>query len=226
MKLAWLWPLATAALYFANKALYRRYPRFWLSPIIVTPLLLVCCILWSGVAYPVYAHSTGWLLWLLGPATIAFAVPVYEHRALVRRHWLTLTAGTLTGVIVSLLTSWFLARFLGLPPEVGHSLLVHSISTPFAIVVSPQLGGSGDLAAFLVILTGVFGMLVGEALLALLPLRSRLAIGMPMGAAAHAVGTIKAREISAEQGAMASLTMVFSGVVTVLAASALVRLLR
>jgi putative effector of murein hydrolase len=221
-----IWPFVTVGLYFANKRVYQRYPRFWLSPILVTPLLLVTCIVCTGVAYPVYALHTGWLLWLLGPATVSFAVPVYEHRALVRQRWVALVVGTLTGVCVSLLTSWLLARMLRLPATVAHSLLVHSISTPFAIVVSPQLGGTSDLAAFLVIVTGVFGMLVGETLLAMLPLRSQLAIGMPMGAAAHAVGTVKAREIGAEQGAIASLTMVFSGVVTVFAAPGLALLLR
>lgn len=226
MNLALVCLFVTLGLYFLNKKLHARYPHFWLAPIIVTPVLLVCWVVCCGIAYPIYVRDTGWLVWLLGPATVAFAVPIYEHRKLVRQHWIALVAGTITGMIVSLSTAWGLARLLRLPPQVARSLLVRSISTPFAIALSPQFGGSTDLAALLVILTGVFGMLVGEALLAWLPLRSHIAIGMPMGAAAHAVGTVKAREIGVEEGVMASLTMVFSGVAMVLAAPWLVRVFR
>ena len=217
MKTPLLCLVVTVILYFANRKLHARFPRFWLSPVVLTPLLLVSWVVFSGIAYSAYARGTGFLVWLLGPATVAFAVPIYEHRVLLRQHYLLLTAGTVTGICVSLSTAWVLSRAMHLPPEIAHTLLVRSISTPFAMVLSPEIGGSAELAALLVVLTGVFGMLIGEGLLAWLPLRSRLAIGIPMGAAAHGIGTVKAYRIGTEEGVVASLTMVFSGVLMVLA---------
>lgn len=208
--------LVTVALYAANRKLHLRFPRLWLSPIILTPSLLIAWVMFSGIAYSTYARGTSLLVWLLGPAVVAFAVPLYEHRALVRERYVTLTIGTLTGVCISLGTSWELSRLLHLPREVAHTLLVRSISTPFAIVLSTQIGGSAELAALIVVLTGVCGMLIGEGLLACLPLRSREKIGVPMGAAAHAIGTARVHRIDTEEGVMASLTMVFSGVLMIL----------
>lgn len=226
MNLALLCLIVTIALYFGNKKLYFRYKKNWLSPLVVTPILLVAWVVMSGIAYPIYARDTGWLTWLLGPATVAFAVPVYEYRKLVREHWIALSVGTVAGVIASLASALGLARVMRLPPEMSHSLLLRSISTPFAIALSPEIGASTEIAALLIVLTGMFGMLIGEGLLALLHMRSFVAIGMPMGAAAHAAGTAKARQIGEQEGVMASLTMVFSGLVMIVVTPWLVRVVR
>jgi putative effector of murein hydrolase len=98
------------------------------------------------------------------------------------------------------------------------SLAPRSISTPFALAATHSLGGSPQLTAVFVVLTGVCGMLLGEAMLLWLPLRSKLARGALLGAAAHAAGTAKAREIGAEEGVVASLTMMLGGVGMVFAA--------
>jgi putative effector of murein hydrolase len=150
-------------------------------------------------------------------------VPIHEHRALIRRHALALAAGVAAGVGLGLLTSWGLARLFHLDQALSRSLLTRSVSTPFALAAAPRLGGTPDLAALFVVVTGVCGMVLGEAVLAFLPLRSRLARGALFGAAAHAAGSAKAREIGAEEGAVASLTMILSGVTLVLLAPLLSR---
>ena len=123
----------TLALYFANKRLYRRVHRIWLMPLVLTPLLLVVLLLLGHISYRDYMGENHWLLWLLGPATIAFAVPVYENLAIIRRHWLSLTIGVLTSTLVAVLSSVWLARLLTLPESIQRSLAVRSITTPFAI---------------------------------------------------------------------------------------------
>lgn len=213
-----LFLLLTLVLFYANQAVHRRYPRWWLTPAIATSAVLIALVQLSATPFPVYFGDTRWLSWLLGPATVAFALPIYQHRDLVRRHWLALTLGSAAGIIASLGSTVLLDRLLGLHGSLAQSLLARSVSTPFALEATRHLGGSTQLTGVFVIITGLFGILLGQSLLALLPLRMRIARGAPYGAAAHGFGLSKARSIGAQEGAVASLTMIFSGVMMVLMA--------
>lgn len=211
----------TIVFYAFGKRLYARFKRPWLTPLVVVPALLAVLVLAARIPYSVYFADTRWLMWLLGPATVAFAVPIYEYRALMKRHWLSLAAGVTVGIVVAVGGSFALAKLLHLSPEVARSLLTRSVSTPFALAVSDEIRAPKQLTALFVIATGVTGMLLGELVLALLPLRTRLARGALFGAAAHGVGTVKARELGSEEGVIASLTMMIAGVVMVLIAPAI-----
>jgi predicted murein hydrolase (TIGR00659 family) len=208
----------TIVLYAAGKRLYARFKRPWLTPLVVVPAALAVLVLAARIPYSVYFADTRWLMWLLGPATVAFAVPIYEYRALIKQHWISLSAGVVVGIVVAVVGSFALAKLLHLEPEVARSLLTRSVSTPFALAVSDQIHAPRQLTALFVIATGICGMLLGEFVLALLPLRTRLARGALFGAAAHGVGTAKARELGSEEGVVASLTMMIAGVVMVLIA--------
>ncbi|WP_321952732.1 LrgB family protein [Paraburkholderia bannensis] len=213
--------ILTVALYFASKSLYARFRSPWLTPLVAVPAVLAGFVLLLHIPYPVYFQDTRWLMWLLGPATVAFAVPIYEYRDLLKRHWISLTVGVTVGIIVAVGGSLALAKLLHLSPELQRSLMTRSISTPFALAVSDKIHAPRDLTALFVIATGVCGMLFGELVLGLVPLRTRLARGALFGAAAHGVGTAKARELGREEGVVASLTMMIAGVVMVLLAPAL-----
>ncbi|HKR39999.1 LrgB family protein [Paraburkholderia sp. EG287A] len=213
--------ILTVALYFASKALYARFRSPWLTPLVAVPAVLGVFVLVLHIPYPVYFQDTRWLMWLLGPATVAFAVPIYEYRDLLKRHWISLTVGVTVGIIVAVGGSLALAKLLHLSPDLQRSLMTRSISTPFALAVSDKIHAPRDLTALFVIATGVCGMLFGELVLGLVPLRTRLARGALFGAAAHGVGTAKARELGSEEGVVASLTMMIAGVVMVLLAPAL-----
>jgi predicted murein hydrolase (TIGR00659 family) len=215
---SFLWLPLTIALYWTVKTLYRRFRVWWLAPLLAVPLLLVALVLVLRVPYAHYFQDARWLGWLLGPATVAFAIPIYEFRQVLLKHWLALVCGVLVGMPTAVMTSVLLARGLGLSDLLQKSLAPRSISTPFALAATHSLGGSPQLTAVFVVLTGVCGMLLGEAMLLWLPLRSKLARGALLGAAAHAAGTAKAREIGAEEGVVASLTMMLGGVGMVFAA--------
>jgi predicted murein hydrolase (TIGR00659 family) len=210
--------LLTVALYFVSKRVYARFPRPWLTPLVAVPVVLAATVLAAHIPYPVYFQDTRWLMWLLGPATVAFAVPIYEYRELLKRHWISLAVGVTVGIVVAVGGSLLLAKLLHLSPELQRSLITRSVSTPFALAVSDKIHAPKELTALFVIATGVCGMLFGELVLALLPLRTRLARGALFGAAAHGVGTAKARELGSEEGVVASLTMMIAGVVMVLIA--------
>ncbi|KMN31429.1 MULTISPECIES: LrgB family protein [Chromobacterium] len=210
--------LITVVLYGLVKRFYLKKRNWWSAPILAVPLLVIALVVLAKVPYRVYFEDTRWLTWMLGPATVAFAVPIYEHRAMIRRHWLSLSCGVLVGMPVAVFSSIWLARLLGLSDLLQRSLAPRSISTPFALATASGIGASPDLTAVFVVMTGVCGMLLGEVMLALLPLRSSLARGALFGAAAHAAGTAKASELGAEEGVVASLTMMLGGLATVFAA--------
>ena len=220
------WSVATIGLYLVDKLFYRRWPRWWSTPLVLTPLLLIGAITVLHTSYSEYIRGTGWLVTLLGPATVAFAVPIYQYRALVRREWPVLVAGVVAGSTTAVVSAWFLATLLGLHGVLRLSLLPRSMSTPFAMVVSADLGGLPDLTAVFVVLTGVMGAALGQLMLEHLPIRSTLARGALFGMGAHAVGTAKAHEIGPEEGSIAGLVMVLVGLFNVLAAPLLAWLLR
>lgn len=214
--IAFIWFVLTVILYLVVKIFYQRFRKWWLMPMLVVPAIIITLLILFNASYkPFYAY-THWLVWMLGPATVAFAVPIYERRKIIYRHWPLLCVGVITGVIVSVGSSLMLAKLFGLSEQVQASLATRSISTPFAMIVAPKIGGSSDLAAIFVILTGVFGMVVGQIVLSFLPIKSHLAKGALFGAAAHVCGTSKAMEIHQEMGVVASLVMILSGIVTVL----------
>lgn len=220
------WSAVTIGLYIATKRLHRRWPGAWSMPLVLTPVLLGIAVLGLHASYRDYIHGTGWLVALLGPATVAFAVPIYEQRTLIRSHWPVLLAGMVAGSATAILTSWALASLLGLDGALRLSLLPRSISTPFAMAVADDIGGIPDLTAVFVVMTGVLGAIMGEILLTRLPLRSALAKGALFGVAAHGAGTAKARQVGETEGAVAGLVMVLVGLLNVLAAPLLAHLLR
>lgn len=221
-----VWSLATILLYLLAKRVHRRWPRWWLMPLAVAPALLMIAALALNVSYRDYIRGTHWLVALLGPATVAFAVPIYEQRELIRRRWPLLLAGMVAGSLTAVATSWALAYVLGIDGELRLSLLPRSMSTPFAMEVSGEIGGIPDLTAVFVVLTGIIGAAVGDIVLARLPLRSTLAKGALFGVGAHGAGTARAHQIGREEGAIAGLVMVLVGLMNVALAPLIIQFMK
>ncbi|MFS2325995.1 MULTISPECIES: LrgB family protein [Brucella] len=219
------WSAATILLYLAAKRVYRRFPLWWLTPLAVTPLLLMGLLIGMNENYRSYFGATHWLVALLGPATVAFAIPIYQQRATIRRYWPVLLVGVVMGSSSAMLSAWGLAHLLGLNEAISLSLMPRSMSTPFAMTVSGDIGGTPDLTAIFVVITGVFGAALGELMLNWLPLRSTLARGALFGMGAHGAGVAKAHQIGTEEGSIAGLVMVLVGLVNVLAAPFIAHLL-
>lgn len=208
----------TLVLYFANKRLYRRFRKLPLMPLVLTPVLLVLMLVFGHISYQNYMGEAHWLLWLLGPATIAFAVPVYDNLAIIKRHWMSLSAGVITATVVAVTSSVWLARLFTLSDEIQRSLAVRSITTPFALAAAKSLGGQPELVALFVVVTGVFGMAIGDVLFLRLSIREGMAKGAGFGSASHGAGTARSYELGPQEGVVASLVMMLSGVVMVLVA--------
>jgi predicted murein hydrolase (TIGR00659 family) len=215
---AFFWSALTIGSYLGVKALYRRWSYCWLAPLALTPVILIFAAIVLHTSYHDYIRGTHWLVALLGPATVSFAVPIYEQRRTVRRHWRILGLGMLAGTATSVLSSWVLATALGLNGTMRLSLLPRSISTPFALTISGEIGGTPDLTAVFVVITGIVGAIVGELLLTWLPNYSPLARGALLGIGAHGAGTAKAHEFGRQEGSVAGLVMVLVGLFNVVLA--------
>jgi putative effector of murein hydrolase len=190
------WIVCSAALYLTLNWAYRHYRAWWMSPLLVLlPLLLIAVLQALNGRYPMYFGVSHWPALLLGPAVIAFAVPVYEYRALIRQHWMSLLSAVLVGTPVAVLSSITLARLFHLAGPLQQRL------APFAL---PAAEHFGTLPQLTVVITGVCGVMLGEAMLALLPVRSKLQ---------RSPGATRP-----EQGVVASLIMMLGGIAMVAAA--------
>ncbi|MEP9377688.1 LrgB family protein [Aquabacter sp. CN5-332] len=212
------WPLATIALYAASRLINKRWPRWWTGPLILTPLAVITLVCALKADYRDYMSGTHWLLVMLGPATVAFAIPIYEQRAVIKRHWPVLLVGVVAGSTIAMAAAWGMAQALGVPETVGRSLMPRSTTTPFAMAVSGEIGGLPDLTALFVMMTGISGGLIGDAMLKWLPLRSAMARGALFGMGAHSIGVAKANQLGREEGSIAGLVMILAGLLNLLAA--------
>ncbi|MBC8742499.1 LrgB family protein [Paraburkholderia sp. UCT31] len=206
----------TLVAYGISKWAYQRHKIVLLSPAIIAPVAILLPLLAFHIHYGQYIGDTRWLTWLLGPATVAFAVPIYNHRQVAKRHWLALSLGMIVGLMVALFSAAYLAKLFEFNREVSLSLMARSVSTPFAVEVVAATGGSVELVSLFTVITGLVGMIAGDFVLAVLRLRSTVAHGASFGVSAHGFGTARARERGTEEGVVASLTMVFSGILMVL----------
>nr|WP_086980751.1 LrgB family protein [Vibrio aphrogenes] len=208
----------TIIFYYLSKYFYQRKPSILLMPLMLAPVLLILVVVAFRIPYQTYMSDAHWLLWMLGPATIAFAIPVYDNRKLVARHWLSMSIGVGVSVIVAIGSTVMMAKLFHLSEVLQRSLAMRSITTPFAVEATKSVGGQVDLTALFVVITGVIGMAVGESILACLSIRSHLGKGASLGASAHGAGTAKAYQLGSSEGVVASMVMMIAGVVTVLIA--------
>lgn len=214
----WLWLLLTLLSYFLSRWLYKRKRYYILSPLLFVPIILFAFAVPLHATYKEYSQDTHWLILMLGPTTVAFAIPIWQQRKLIAQHWLSLSLGMLVGSSLSIMSSFGLAHLLSLDDKVTMSLVPRTITTPFAMPVAESLGGIPDLAAVFVLITGISGALLGGILLKWLPLKTTLARGAIFGVGAHGCGVSRANELGVGEGSVAGLAMVLMGLINLVAA--------
>lgn len=215
-----LGPMLTVGIYFAFRRVHRG--SIVTLPVLATSIAVLLLLQLPGGDLAGYERGTMPLRFLLGPATLALAVPLARQRALIRRHLRALLAIPV-GAIVGAVSAVFLSRALGLSRALTATLAPKSVTTPIAMPISERAGGIPELTAAIVILVGVLGMALGPWLLDRIGVRSPIARGLALGTAAHGVGTARALEESDETGAAAGVAMVIAGIVTALIVPLLLR---
>jgi len=212
-----LFLVLTLLIYMVIKRIYRRFPRVYLSPLLITPLILVILLLTVHVPYTAYNQGGQWLSRLLQPATIAFAIPLYKNIQTLKKHALEIVSSVLFGSIVAVTSSALLAKLLHLDSGLMSSIIPRSITTPIAMNVSQAIGGVPTVTAVFVIMTGLIGTIVGPFIVKWLRIDGEIARGILFGTAAHGTGTSKAFELSSLTGTISSISMILAALFTLAA---------
>lgn len=204
----------TLGAYQVAMAAYERTRWVFLQPVLVSMLTVIGILLLSGLSFAEYKNSVAALTLLLGPATVALAVPLYLNLRRIRQlFWPIIITLALAGTFATVMGVG-LAWAFGAEPIMLMSMAPKSVTSPIAMLVADQIGGIAALAAVFVMITGVIGAIVGPSVLRLCRVHHPAAQGMALGITAHAVGTARALQESDECGAFAALAMSLMGVIT------------
>lgn len=210
-----LWLALTVTVYWLARQLYLSARGFaLLNPVMVSIAVIAGLLLLTRTGYDRYFDGAQFIHFLLGPATVALAVPLVEQLATLRRHWLPLSIALVVGALTGILSTLALCRIVGVDGRMMLSLLPRSITTPIAMGVSNEFGGSAELTVIFVVITGVLGAAFGIPLMGRLMKRDPVAGGFALGVTAHGIGTARAFEHSAQAGAFAGLGMGLNGALT------------
>ena len=192
----------------------KKWKNPLLNPILIAVLIIIPFLLLTGIPNETYQAGCAGLSWLLTPATVCLALPLYEQLKVLKKSLPAISAGIAAGTVTSLLFVFALCRLFALNDAVTVSLLPKSITTAMGMVLSEQNGGIGALSAAAIIITGILGSLFGSMLCKLLKLKDPIAQGVAFGTASHVVGTSRAAELGSLQGAVSSLSLAIAGILT------------
>ncbi len=195
--------------------LFRRSgQRAWANPVLIA-MFVVTLVLWATrMPYPRYFEGAQFVHFLLGPATVALAVPLFAQWKRLRRMALPLIVALVAGSLTAAVSAMAIAKALGATPATIYSLAPKSVTTPIAMGVAEQIGGLPSLTAVLVIVTGIVGSIGFPALFRVLGIRDHATQGFAIGVAAHGIGTARAFLVSEEMGAFSALAMGLNGMLT------------
>jgi predicted murein hydrolase (TIGR00659 family) len=217
--------LTLCAYVFAHAVYVRCRLSPLANPVGISIALISLTLLASGMSYQRYFAGAQFVHFLLGPATVALALPLARQMPRLRRNLFPLACALLSGCVAAIVTAVVVAVLLKASPELVRTIAPKSATSPIAMAVSEHLGGIPALTAVLVVCTGIFGAIIGRSLMNALRVESHAARGLALGVAAHGIGTARAFQVSAEMGAYAGLGMGLNGVLTALLAPWLVPLL-
>lgn len=200
-----------------------RHPL--VNPVLLSILVVAVVLALTGTPYSVYFEGAQFVHFLLGPATVALAVPLYRARARVRRSLLPIIVALVAGSLTAILSAVGVGMALGLPHEALVALAPKSATAPVAMGIAEALGGDPALTAVLVILTGILGAIVVTPLMNRLGIRDYAARGFAVGLASHGIGTARAFSVDSLAGTFAGIAMAMNAVATALIAPLVIRAL-
>ena len=211
--------LLSIGAYAIGMLLKRKTGWSVLNPLLVSIVLIIAFLLVTGLPYQTYSEGADIISYMLTPATICLAVPLYQQVELLKKNYKAVLAGILSGVISSMITILILALLFGFDHASYVTFLPKSITTAIGMGVSQELGGYVSVTVVVIVLTGVIGNVIADRVLGFLHIEEPIAKGVAIGSASHAIGTARAMEMGQVEGAMSGLSIVVSGIMTVLVAT-------
>ena len=213
------------AAYGIGTLVKRKWKSALANPLLIAIILVILFLKLSGVEYETYNASAKYLTYLLAPATVSLAIPMYERMQLLKENYAAILTGILSGVLASLVCVLAMALVFHLSQAEYVTLLPKSVTTAIGMDIAKELGGHSEIAAAVIIITGVLGNMAAEPICCIFAIRHPVAKGIALGTSAHAIGTAKAMEMGETEGAMSSLAIVVAGVCTVVGATVFAGLL-
>lgn len=193
----------------------RKWKLAVFNPLLISILAVMAVLLVFQVDYDTYNEGAKYLSYLLTPATICLAVPLYEQVELLKKNVTAILVGILSGAVASVTCVLLLSMAFGLNHEEYVTLLPKSITTAIGMGVSEELGGIVTITVAVIVITGVLGNIIAEHVCRIFHIKDPIAKGIAIGSAAHAIGTARAMEMGEVEGAMSGLSIAVAGVVTV-----------
>jgi len=202
--------------FWIGSALKKKTGLAIFNPLLVSVVLVILLLTVAKIDYQKYNAGAKYISYLLTPATVSLAIPLYRQFELLKHNVKAILAGIICGAVSSLVVVFLMALLFGFSHEEYVTFLPKSITTAIGIGVSEELGGYVPITAAVIILTGIFGNIVGETVLKVFRIEEPVAKGIALGTSSHAIGTAKAMEIGEVEGAMSSLSIVICGLFTVI----------
>ncbi|MBQ2366787.1 MAG: LrgB family protein [Bacteroidaceae bacterium] len=193
----------------------RRLKLFIFNPLLVAIALTIAVLLVTGIEYDAYNSSAKYLSYLLTPATICLAIPLYEQYKLLKKNFTAIIVGIASGVLTSLTTIFLMALLFKLGHYEYITLLPKSITTAIGIGLSQELEGYVSITVASIMITGLFGNIAGDIICKVCGIKHPVARGIALGTSAHVMGTAKALQMGQIEGAMSSLSVAVAGCMTV-----------
>lgn len=190
-----------------------KFPLF--NPLLIAIALVIIFLLAFKIDVDIYNKGGQFINMFLGPATVVLAVPLYKQLNLLKKYLLPILVGILLGSSIGISSVILLANIFGLEKVLTISLLSKSVTTPIGIEITNQLGGLAPVTVLSIIISGIIGSMIGPLLCNKFKINDKVAIGIAIGTASHAVGTSKALELGETEGAMSSLSIGIAGIMTV-----------
>ena len=201
--------------YMAGAFLKKKFKIALLNPLLISIILSIVVLVTADIDYDVYNAGASYLSWFLTPATVCLAIPLYEQWQLLKKNWKAVMFGILAGTLTSGVTVFMLAKFMSLSHTEYVTLLPKSITTAIGMGLSEELGGYVTITVAVIVVTGVVGNMFGELVCKLFRITHPIAKGLAFGSSSHAIGTAKAMELGEIEGAMSSLAIAVTGILTV-----------
>jgi predicted murein hydrolase (TIGR00659 family) len=221
-----LWLTVTLVAYVAADRLSLLSGRHPLCNPVLLAVVMIALVLWaSGTSYPVYFEGAKFVHFLLGPATVALAIPLYENRRVVLRALVPMVLALVVGSVTAIVSAVGIARLFGIPNPILVALAPKSVTAPVGMGITEMLGGDPALTAILVILTGVIGAMAVTPLMNALRMKDWRARGFAVGLASHGIGTARAFQVNSLAGTFAGIAMGLNALVTALLLPLVLRLL-
>lgn len=199
--------------------LKKKTKKAFMNPLLISIVLVIAFLLIFDVNYDSYNQSAKYLSYLLTPATVSLAIPLYQQIELLKKNLGAILLGILSGVLTSLLSILVMSMIFHLSHEEYVTLLPKSITTAIGMGVCEELGGYVTISVAVIIVTGILGNMIGEFICKCFRIRNSISKGLALGTSSHAIGTARAMEMGQIEGAMSSLAIVVSGLMTVVLAS-------